>query len=298
MILVVGASGVLGGTTARFLLARGRGVRAMTRRADALGPLRQLGADIVSGDMLDPASLERACAGARRVLVTANSFLGSGATSPDRVDAPGYRNVFAAAVSALLPEKYRTVDYFRVKFEAADALRRGHVAWTVLQPTAFMETWATIVGDPLLKTGRAQILGPGVRPFNLVAVDDVAAMIALVLDRPEARGADVPVGGPENLTQRAIADTIARVTGRPARYSHVPMAMLRAAAVLAPAFNSVFARQAKVGVLMNTEYNTFDMRPLLAQYPIPQTTLEEWARRRYAAHRPPSAASRQPAFGD
>jgi uncharacterized protein YbjT (DUF2867 family) len=199
MILVVGASGVLGGTTARFLLARGRGVRAMTRRADALGPLRQLGADIVSGE---------------------------------------------------------------------------------------------------LKTGRAQILGPGVRQFNLVAVDDVAAMIALVVDRPEARGADVPVGGPENLTQRAIADTIARITGRPARYSHVPMAMLRAAAVLAPAFNSVFARQAKVGVLMNTEDNTFDMRPLLAQYPIPQTTLEEWARRRYAAHRPPSAASRQPASGD
>jgi hypothetical protein len=59
------------------------------------------------------------------------------------------------------------------------------------------------------------------------------------------------------------------------------MAMLRAAAVLAPAFNPVFARQAKVGVLMNTEDHTFDMRPLLAQYPIPQTTLEEWARRRY-----------------
>jgi uncharacterized protein YbjT (DUF2867 family) len=308
MILIVGASGVLGGTTARFLLAQGRSVRAMTRRADALSTLRQLGADIVTGDMLDPASLERACAGARQVLVTANSFLGSGATSPERVDAPGYRNVFAAAeragvehivfVSALLPEKYRTVDYFRVKFEAADALRRGHVAWSVLQPTAFMETWATIVGDPLLKTGRAQILGPGVRPFNVVAVDDVAAMIALVLDRPESRDADVPVGGPENLTQLAIADTIARVTGRPARYSHVPMAMLRAAAVLAPAFNAVFARQAKVGVLMNTEDNTFDMRPLLAQYPIPQTTLEKWARRRYAAHRPPSAASPQPSSGD
>ena len=293
MILVVGASGVLGGTAARFLLAQGRSVRAMTRRPDALSTLQQLGADVVSGDMLDPPSLERACAGSRQVLVTANSFLGSGATSPERVDAPGYRNVFAAAaragvehivfVSALLSEKYRTVDYFRVKFDAADALRHGHVAWTVLQPTAFMETWASIVGDALLRNGRAQILGPGTRPFNLVAVDDVAAIIALVLDRPEARGADVPVGGPENLTQLAIADTIARVTGRTARYSHVPMAMLRAAAVLAPAFNPVFARQAKVGVLMNTEDNTFDMRPLLPQYPIPQTRLEEWARRRYPA---------------
>jgi uncharacterized protein YbjT (DUF2867 family) len=293
MILIVGASGVLGGAAARYLLAQGCGVRAMTRKPDALGSLRQLGADVASGDMLDRASLESACAGARQVLVTANSFLGSGATSPDRVDAPGYRNVFAAAeragaehivfVSALLPEKYRTVDYFRVKFEAADALRRGPVTWTVLQPTAFMETWATIIGDPLLKAGRAQILGRGVRPLNLVAVDDVTAMIALVLDRPEARGVDVPVGGPENLTQLEIADTIARVIGRAARYSHVPMAMLRAAAALAPTFNPVFARQAKIGVLMNTEDHTFDMRPLLAQYPIPQTTLEEWARRRYPA---------------
>jgi hypothetical protein len=67
------------------------------------------------------------------------------------------------------------------------------------------------------------------------------------------------------------------------RVKHVPMAMLRAAAAVAPIVNPVFARQAKLGVLVNTEDNTFDMRPWLSRFPIPQTLLAEWARRRYTA---------------
>ena len=58
--LVTGASGFLGWHVARVLLERGYGVRALVRpgsRVDALD------VECVTGDLRDPASLERAVAG-------------------------------------------------------------------------------------------------------------------------------------------------------------------------------------------------------------------------------------------
>lgn len=80
MILVVGATGVLGQKTARLLLADGHQVRAMTRVAERASDLAQQGAEVIVGDLVDPDSLARACRGVDRVFAAAHSFLGKGST--------------------------------------------------------------------------------------------------------------------------------------------------------------------------------------------------------------------------
>ena len=65
-ILVFGATGAQGGGVARALLSRGTfNVRAITRKTDspAASALRDLGAEIVQGDLDDPASLAAAMEG-------------------------------------------------------------------------------------------------------------------------------------------------------------------------------------------------------------------------------------------
>ncbi len=57
MILIVGASGRLGGAVARRLLAEGQPVRAMSRAPAKLEDLQALGAEVVAGDLRDPDSL-------------------------------------------------------------------------------------------------------------------------------------------------------------------------------------------------------------------------------------------------
>jgi len=57
MILVVGASGRLGGTIARHLLIQGARVRVLTRTPAKLENLKALGAEVVGGDMRDPLQL-------------------------------------------------------------------------------------------------------------------------------------------------------------------------------------------------------------------------------------------------
>jgi dihydroflavonol-4-reductase len=72
MIAITGASGLVGGNLVRALLARGRKVRALVhhdRRA-----LNDLDVEIISADLTDPSSLEKAFAGAKVVYHLASSI--------------------------------------------------------------------------------------------------------------------------------------------------------------------------------------------------------------------------------
>src|SRR6476646_7467661 len=70
-ILVTGAAGQLGAvgrTVTGLLLDRGLPVRAMVRREDdRAAVLRAAGADVVIGDLLEPADVFRVVSGCRRI---------------------------------------------------------------------------------------------------------------------------------------------------------------------------------------------------------------------------------------
>ena len=78
MVLVVGATGVLGRQVLAQLAAAKRPVRAMTRTPAKADGLRALGAEVVAGDLTDPPSLARACAGATQVVASAHGMIGRG----------------------------------------------------------------------------------------------------------------------------------------------------------------------------------------------------------------------------
>ena len=289
MILVAGASGALGGTAARQLLASGRPVRALTRHPARLDAMRALGAEVVRGDLLDPESLERACVGVTQVFTTANSFLGSGASAPERVDVPGTRNLIAAAeragvrhfvfTSALGLERFASVDYFRAKLASERHLQASRVPWTILRPAAFMETWAMLLGVPVVAGTPVRIVGDGRRRANYVCLDDVAAMVCRVLDEPPA-GAIVEFGGPDELTPLEIVAIFERLSGRRARRQHAPAPVMRVVAGLVGPFNPVLARQLRLAVLAATrDEPRLDMAAVLSRYRIPQTRFEDWAAR-------------------
>ena len=78
MNLIVGATGLVGGEICRRLSANNKPVRALARPtgdASRIDELRASGAEVVMGDLKDPASIEAACAGADAVLSTASSML-------------------------------------------------------------------------------------------------------------------------------------------------------------------------------------------------------------------------------
>ena len=97
MILVVGASGYLGGYAVRRLLAAGQRVRAASRTPSRLAALQALGADVVAADLVDRGSLERACRGADAVLAAAHALMGTGRHASEHVDDRGHRDLIDVA---------------------------------------------------------------------------------------------------------------------------------------------------------------------------------------------------------
>ncbi|HEV2235129.1 MAG TPA: SDR family oxidoreductase [Ktedonobacterales bacterium] len=293
MILVVGASGRLGSVVTRQLLARGEPVRAMARRPAPLAELEEHGAQIVIGDVRDAAAVRRACQGADRVLATFQGLDGKGRDAPRTIDGDGNRLLIDAAkaagvrhfvfTSALGARPDDHLEHFRLKYGAEEYLRQSGLSYTIIRPTPFMELWATIIGEPILQTGKARIFGRGTNPVNFVSVEDVAHLALLSLDDAEAHGRVIEIGGPENLTLEQVVALFERVSGRSAQQSHVPLPMMRVMAVVLRAFNPALARMIELGILMDTADNTFDPAETLTRFPMRLTPFEEVVRSRVAA---------------
>jgi uncharacterized protein YbjT (DUF2867 family) len=69
VILILGATGAVGGACVRELLARGEPFRALVRSAEKAERLRQPGLEPAIGDLEDPASLDAALEGVERALL-------------------------------------------------------------------------------------------------------------------------------------------------------------------------------------------------------------------------------------
>ena len=69
MILVIGATGKIGGEAARLLAESGANVRALARDLARAQRLAELGIQLAQGDLADKASLDRAMAGVDRILL-------------------------------------------------------------------------------------------------------------------------------------------------------------------------------------------------------------------------------------
>src|SRR5579885_1998493 len=97
MILVVGASGQLGGLITKRLLDMGKSVRILVRDNPAYQALVAQGAQPVKGDLKDRASLDAACKGVDTVITTASATQRGGADTIDSVDGQGVANLIEAA---------------------------------------------------------------------------------------------------------------------------------------------------------------------------------------------------------
>jgi NADH dehydrogenase len=287
MILIVGASGRLGGAVARRLLADSQPVRAMSRTPEKLAALSDAGAEVVVGDLLDAASLQRACQGVESVFSAAHAFDGKGANTPHTVDDAGVRRLIAAAqaagverftlMSILGARADHPVDLFRAKYLAEQMLKASGLSATILRPSAFMELWLSIIAEPMLKQGRAMIFGRGQNPINFVSVDDVAHFALIALRDPQARGLTIEMGGPDNVSLTEMVTIIERATGKTARRQHIPLVGLRAMSVLARPLKPAFARQAAAAAYMDTHDMTFDPSAILQRFPMILRRMEDVA---------------------
>ena len=263
LAFVTGATGFLGSHVARVLSAQGAELRLLVRSTSNLKNLEGLRAETTTGDLRDPASLDRALAGVERVYHVAADYR-LWARNPREIyesNVTGTRNLLAAARRAgvarmvytstvatiavprgsSLPDERteaRLTDmvgaYKRSKFlaeqEVLAAAREG-LPVVIVNPTTPVGPgdWKpTPTGKIIVDFLNGRMPAYVDTGLNFVAVEDAAAGHLLAAERGQV-GERYLLGG-ENLSLRELLDALAQVSGRPAPRFRVPLALAFAAA--------------------------------------------------------------------
>ena len=239
MILVVGATGLVGGEVCKKLAARGEKVRALVRTTSSkerVEALRSAGVELCVGDLKDPGSLAAACRGVDAVISTASSTLSRQAgDSIESVDGVGQINLVKAAKAANVG-RFLFVSFRRppsFSFPLGDAKRAVEEAiasmnFTVIQASYFMEVW---LGPELgfdYANATARICGPGTSPVSWVSFVDVAEMCAVAIRHPAAERRTIEFGGPDAISLMDVAGLFEKIGGKTFKMEHVPEEMLLA----------------------------------------------------------------------
>ena len=292
MILVVGASGQLGTLVVQQLRKQGRPVRALVRSGRGVDALT--GAELVHGDLREPAGLDAALDGVEAVVATANAVVptrrGDSAAAlargyaglVDRAAAGGVRRFVLASVQP--SELDETVPDLRLKRMVERRLAgsglshlsvrlapftevwlamvgssipdRGEVNSTLRRPYPFLARFRRATGRSIEDRGRLVAPGPADRRQAFVSVHDAADVLVAAIDAPLAGAVDV--GGPEVLTWTDVAGEYERVLGRPVRVVSVPAGVFRLArAALAP-FAPAAANVMGLNLFMATDDTAWD----------------------------------------
>lgn len=228
-LLVAGASGALGKAVCGLALSRGFKVRALGRNQ---AKLKNLGvSELVVGDAVDPAILERATGGVDLVLsclgASVSPELKAGSKTFSEVDAPINCSLIDASerakvkkfvyVSVGAPESLHQLEYVRNHELVASHLERSKLDHAIIQPTGFFSAFASIL--EFAKKGSVPVLGNPDAKTNPIDDGDLAEVCveALVSDFGKQK-----VGGPEVLSRRHIAELAFEALGRPAKLRRVP----------------------------------------------------------------------------
>jgi NADH dehydrogenase len=290
MILVAGGTGLLGAQVVELLRRRDLEVRVLTRDRSRASRLVRVGAEVVEGDVRDRAAVRRAVEGVQTVVSAIHGFVGPRGVSPATVDRDGNHNLVQAArdagvehvvllsVEAAAPD--HPMDQMRMKYAAEEDLKASGIAFTIIRPTAYMETWCEVLGRPLPQTGATKVFGRGQNPVNFVAASDVARLVELAVVDPGLRGETIGAYGPENLTTSQFVDVFQSVAGATGKVSHVPRVAMRITAVLMPVINPAIGRMIRAGLVMDTAPMGRNDSEFRSRYPsIPVTTLADVVRR-------------------
>jgi uncharacterized protein YbjT (DUF2867 family) len=244
-ILVTGGTGFVGPQIVHALRAQGRDVRALVRRPERATRLAGWGAEIVTGDVTDAASLRAAAAGCTHFVHLVAIIKGS-SSDFHRVMTQGTLHCIEAAretgierfvlMSALGTSEAtkNTVPYFASKWAMEQETVRSGLEYTIFRPSFIFGRGGAL--PTFLKQVRysplVTVIGTGQQRIQPIWVEDVAQFFALGVDHPQAANRTFEVGGPDVVTWNELYLKIADVLGKRRRLVHVPSRLARTGAQL------------------------------------------------------------------
>jgi NADH dehydrogenase len=228
VLLLTGATGLVGTPLLRRLVAARIPVRCLVRDPKRLGPER-VRVQIALGDLTDPPSFRNALRGVKTVVHLAGAIRDQSAGSIEELNGIAtWRMVQAAEragvehfifLSALGAGSHNRTRYLRAKALAEQAVGDSGLRHTIVAPSLVYapgDRWATLLGR-LALAPVVPLPGAGRGRSQPIWSEDVADCLLAIAQRPVDRdvaAARYELGGPDTLSAGEVAHTILRAAGR------------------------------------------------------------------------------------
>ncbi|MFF3444300.1 NAD(P)H-binding protein [Streptosporangium sp. NPDC002721] len=228
MILVTGATGKVGGQAVSQLLDAGVAVRALAR--DPASATLPEGAEVVRGDLADPATLDDALDGVESVFLVWPT-LSADHAAPAAIEriAKHARGIVYLSARGVPDPAPGTPEVDPNSILGSHALlerliERSGLEWTFLRPGGFAAN--TLMWAPQIRDTGAVRWIHGAASRALIHERDIAAAGVSVLTGTGTGtghvGAKYVLSGPEPLTQIEQVAAIAQAVGRPIHWEELP----------------------------------------------------------------------------
>ncbi|MBS1127661.1 MAG: NAD-dependent epimerase/dehydratase [Nitrospirae bacterium] len=246
MILVTGANGFVGRNLVRRLQKDGTAVRALVRSAAKAARLRDLGAELVDGDISNLSSLEAAMKGCAKVIHLVGIIQEAPGVTFKGVHVDGTRNLLEAAKkegvrhfiyqSALGSRPNAKSQYHRTKWEAEELVRASGLPFTILRPSLIYgpgDLFTVRLAETIKLSPVLPVIGTGQSKVQPIFIDDVNECIQKISMSDSYLNEMYEIGGPEQLTYEEVTKAIAAALGIRRPTVHMPMFFMRTMAKVA-----------------------------------------------------------------
>jgi uncharacterized protein YbjT (DUF2867 family) len=240
MILITGGTGFVGGHLIRRLRQGGVPVRAVVRSPNKAQALKDLGVEVVAGDISDTGSLEQAAAGVERVVHLVGIIQEAPGVTFRKVHVEGTRNVLEAAKkagvrhffyqSALGSRRGAQSEYHKTKWEAEDLVRASGIAFTIVRPSLIYgpgDLFTIRLSEMFKLSPVLPVVGSGKSKIQPIHIDDVVSCIQKIVTSDAFLNEIYEIGGPEQLTYDELTTQIAGAMGINRPMLHVPLFFMK-----------------------------------------------------------------------
>jgi uncharacterized protein YbjT (DUF2867 family) len=241
-ILVIGASGFVGGRLARLLLAEGYRLRCLVRDGGRIADLAAKGCEIVQGDITDAAAVKRAVASVRAVYISIHTLSPQTANGHGQrfmsLEIKGVQNVIDAClnsgvhrvvyVTSLGITADSTSEWLRERWRAEQLLLDSGLDATVIRPGMIVGKGGNGFDSVVVDARKSRASLMGATKMRTIFVDDLVYYLAGVLNEPRAFGQRLAVGSSDVMTKSQMIDVVAELLGRqPPKKSQMPLGVVK-----------------------------------------------------------------------
>jgi len=237
-ILVTGAAGrvgAVGRTVTQLLLKQGKAVRAMVRNEDQRAQaLREMGAEVVAGDLLDLESMHRIIDGCETMyfgMSVSDTYLAATvnvAAVAKHHGVKAFVNMSQMMLSQMSITETTPSPQHKQQWLAEQALNWSGLPVVHVRPTVLLEGFFLILTPDSVKESNQIRLPFGDGKTSPVAVDDVARVLAAILVNQQPHiGKIYHLTGPQSESMHFYAQEYSKALNRKITYQDIPVAPWR-----------------------------------------------------------------------